>query len=126
MVFEELVLKKIQTVSAADGEYAFGANQDTTRVYMCHSNQNGYKIYEAQPKKAFRIIYSTETEINRRIYGEPEAVWADGDTQRILLKTMDKSLHLIHDKKKIWSKPYGLSSIIKTFTFEDKLIVSFY
>ena len=41
---------------------------------MCHSDQNGYKIYEAQPKKAFRVIYSTETELNRRLYGEPEIV----------------------------------------------------
>lgn len=41
---------------------------------MCHSNQDGYKIYEAQPKKAFRLVYSTETELNRRLYGEPEIV----------------------------------------------------
>jgi hypothetical protein len=41
---------------------------------MCQSDKNGYKIYEAQPKKAFRVIYSTETELNRRLYGDPEIV----------------------------------------------------
>lgn len=74
MVFEELAIKKVQVVSSMDGEYGFGSDQTTSRVYMCHSNQNGYSIYEAQPKKAFRVIYTTETELNRRLYGEPEVV----------------------------------------------------
>ena len=39
---------------------------------MCHSTQSGYKIYEAAPKKPFRVIYSTETELHRKYYGEPE------------------------------------------------------
>ncbi len=74
MVIEDLAMKKVQIVSSVEGEYGFGADQTTSRVYMCHSNQYGYKIYEAQPKKAFRVIYSSETELNRRLYGEPEIV----------------------------------------------------
>jgi hypothetical protein len=74
MVIEDLSIKKVQVVNAMDGEYGFGADQETSSVYMCHSNQNGYSIYEAQPKKAFRVVYTTETELNRRLYGEPDIV----------------------------------------------------
>lgn len=74
MVMEDLDLKKVQVVNAKDGEYGFGADQNTSSIYMCHSNQDGYSIYEAQPRKAFRVVYTTETELNRRLYGEPEIV----------------------------------------------------
>jgi hypothetical protein len=74
MVIYELALNKVQMIDNAEGEYGFGANEITSKVYMCHSTQNGYKIYEAQPRKAFRLIYSSETELNRRFYGEPEIV----------------------------------------------------
>jgi hypothetical protein len=74
MVFEDLAIKKVQIINTLQGEYGFGADQTTSHVYMCHSDHKGYTIFEAQPKKAFRMIYSTEQEINRRLYGEPEIV----------------------------------------------------
>ena len=57
-----------------DGEYGFGANEDSSRIYICHSTKDGYKIYESQPKNPYKLIYSTNTELNRRLYGEPETV----------------------------------------------------
>lgn len=57
-----------------EGKYGFGANQDSTRIYMCHSTKDGYKIYDAQPKNPYRHLYSFDEELNRRLYGEPEMV----------------------------------------------------
>lgn len=90
---------------------------------MCHSTQNGYKIFEAQPKKAFRLIYRTETELNRRLYGEPETMWVDSASSLILLKTADKSLHMIHNKTKLWTKPFGLTSISQIIPYADSYYV---
>ncbi len=50
-------------------------------------------------------------------------MWADTASYMILLKTTDKSLHMIHNKKKLWTKPFGLGSISKILTRDDKLIV---
>ena len=96
MVMEDLALKKVQVVNAMDGEYGFGADQTTSSVYMCHSNQDGYSIYEAQPRKAFRVVYATETELNRRLYGEPEIV--DSATNYrfgLIIKAKEYSLRLL-------------------------------
>lgn len=73
-VIEDLVLKKVKELNALEGEYGFGANQDSTRIYMCHSTKNGYKIYEALPTNPYRLFYASETALNRRLYGEPHTV----------------------------------------------------
>jgi len=75
MVIHELALAKVQIVDSQEGEYGFGANEITSKAYMVHSDQNGYKIFVAEPRKPFRMIYETETELNRRLYGDPELVF---------------------------------------------------
>ena len=48
VVINDLNLKKIKTIDSKIAEYGFGSNQDTSRVYICQSDKNGYKIYEIQ------------------------------------------------------------------------------
>ena len=52
-------------------------------------------------------------------------MWADTPSSLILMKTTDKSLHLINTqtKTKVWTRPYGLSSLIKLVLNKDKYIV---
>ena len=51
-------------------------------------------------------------------------MWVDSETKLILLKTSDKSLHLIDDDKKRWTKYHGLSYLNKVIFHNDLIIVS--
>jgi len=53
-------------------------------------------------------------------------MWSDNDTGMIVLKTSDKSLHMIHNKAKIWTRSFGLGSIVKLLHHENNIIVIFY
>lgn len=49
-------------------------------------------------------------------------MWVDSKSRMIVLSTSDKSLHLIN-KKKVWSKPYGIYDIGKVIFYDDYFIV---
>lgn len=51
-------------------------------------------------------------------------MWVDSRTNFILLKTSDKSLHLIQNKTKLWTQAFGLSAIAQTIPHADSYIVS--
>lgn len=53
-------------------------------------------------------------------------MWIDSASSSILLKTSDKSLHLIQNKKKIWTKAYGLSALEQIIPESDSYIVNYY
>jgi hypothetical protein len=51
-------------------------------------------------------------------------MWVDDASSLILLKTSDKSLHLIQNKTKLWTQNYGLASIAQIIPHADNLLVS--
>lgn len=49
----------------------------------------------------------------KEYYGNVEKIWVDSNTENILLKTADKSLHLVKGKEKIWTRQEGLTLVKK-------------
>lgn len=49
--------------------------------------------------------------IQRKYYGLPEKLWVDSASDAIVVKTADKSLHLIKGTNKVWTRHEGLASV---------------
>ncbi len=52
-------------------------------------------------------------ELAKEHYGVPEKLWVDSDSDTIVIKTADKSLHLIKGKEKVWTRQEGLTAVKK-------------
>jgi len=68
-ILEDTHIRELQTIPIEGGVYKFAGDKLTSRLLICHSNKDGYTIYESQSREQFKVIYHNE-ELNRREYGE--------------------------------------------------------
>ena len=77
------------------------------------TSNGGIALYMSIDNHPPVLMVNFTKDLVREHYGLPERLWVDSESNTVIMKTADKSLHMVKGSEKVWTRQEGLTEITK-------------